>query len=96
MAEATRSIDLELARTDRLIDRIRSIARSIDGRIAFSTSLGLEDQAIVHAIAAAEVPIDLFTLDTGRHFPETLDTLVAPFAASTSARGSATSAHQQW
>jgi phosphoadenosine phosphosulfate reductase len=56
----------------------RLIPRSlITGRIAFSTSLGIEDQAIVHAIADAKVDIDLFTLDTGRLFPETIDTLAA-------------------
>ena len=47
------------------------------GRVAFSTSLGIEDQAILHAIAATRAPVDVFTLDTGRHFPETLETLEA-------------------
>lgn len=55
--------------------RIRAIAEFIPGRIAFSSSLGIEDQAITHAIATEEARVDVFTLDTGRHFPETLDTL---------------------
>jgi phosphoadenosine phosphosulfate reductase len=61
----------------RLEDRVAEITRAIDGRVSFSTSLGLEDQAILHAIAATGADVDVFTLDTGRHFPETLDTLEA-------------------
>ena len=58
-----------------LEDRIRAIAGNVGGRIVFSTSLGLEDQAVLHAILASGADVDVFTLDTGRHFPETLDTL---------------------
>lgn len=58
-----------------LEDRIKAIRAVIDGTVAFSTSLGIEDQAITHAIATTGTDIDIFTLDTGRHFPETLDTL---------------------
>jgi len=60
----------------RLEDRVLEIARAVSGAVAFSTSLGLEDQAVLHAIACADVGVDVFTLDTGRHFAETLDTLV--------------------
>ena len=45
------------------------------GRIAFSTSLGLDDQAILHAVAESGADIDMFTLDTGRLFPEVLETV---------------------
>lgn len=41
----------------------------------FSTSLSLEDQAITHMIHADALPVRIFTLDTGRHFPETYRTL---------------------
>src|SRR5689334_11691454 len=44
-------LDQRLVRIKNLTDRIREIHRRIEGRIAFSTSLGLEDQAILHAIA---------------------------------------------
>jgi phosphoadenosine phosphosulfate reductase len=71
------ALDRRLAGIASLEDRLREIARSIKGRVTFSTSLGLEDQAILHAIATSGVPIDVFTLDTGRHFPETLETLEA-------------------
>jgi phosphoadenosine phosphosulfate reductase len=57
--------------------RIAAIADAVTGRIAFSTSLGLEDQAVLHAIAQTKSNIDIFTLDTGRHFAETLQTLEA-------------------
>ena len=58
-----------------LTSRIGEVARLVPGRIAFSTSLGLEDQAVLHAIAESGAEVDVFTLDTGRLFPETLDTL---------------------
>lgn len=39
----------------------------------FSTSFGLEDQVITHMIATLRLPIEIFTLDTGRLFQETYD-----------------------
>lgn len=66
-----------LATLDDLVDRIRVIATVLPGRIAFSTSLGLEDQAILHAVAESGATVDVFTLDTGRLFPETIETLDA-------------------
>lgn len=67
----------ELEATAALEDRLALVAERVPGRIAFSTSLGIEDQAVLHAIAARDLPFDIFTLDTGRHFPETLETLEA-------------------
>lgn len=69
------SIGIALAGAEKLEQRLRLIAQAVPGRVAFSTSLGLEDQAVLHAIAASGAKIDVFTLDTGRHFPETLDTI---------------------
>ena len=40
----------------------------------FSTSFGIEDQAISHLVFTAGHPIDVFTLDTGRMFTETYST----------------------
>jgi phosphoadenosine phosphosulfate reductase len=68
-------LDTALSRLDRLEDRVAAVRGAVSGRIAFSTSLGLEDQAILHAIARTAAGIDIFTLDTGRHFPETFETL---------------------
>ncbi len=46
---------------------------SIDypGRIVFSSSFSFEDQVITHLIAEQNIPIKIFTLDTGRLFAET-------------------------
>jgi phosphoadenosine phosphosulfate reductase len=70
-------LHLEISRVDSLAGRIELIAGAIEGRLTFSTSLGIEDQAILHAIAQSRTNIDVFTLDTGRLFPETIDTLSA-------------------
>ncbi len=43
------------------------------GRIVFTTSFGIEDQALTHAIVAEKLNIEFATLDTGRLFPETYD-----------------------
>jgi phosphoadenosine phosphosulfate reductase len=40
-------------------------------KIVFSTSFGYEDQVISHFIFENNLPINVFTLDTGRLFPET-------------------------
>ena len=40
-------------------------------KIVFSTSFGWEDQVITHMIFANNLPIKIFTLETGRLFPET-------------------------
>jgi phosphoadenosine phosphosulfate reductase len=66
-----------LAACGSLEERLKAIAAAVRGRIAFSTSLGLEDQALLHGIAATETKIDVFTLDTGRLFPETIEVLDA-------------------
>ena len=71
------ALDAAFAATGDLTTRIRLIREALPGRIAFSTSLGLEDQAVLHAIADAKAEIDVFTLDTGRHFQETLETIAA-------------------
>lgn len=70
-------LDAELAGLDSLEERVALIGRRIEGRIAFSTSLGLEDQAILQAIDGSGYEFDVFMLDTGRHFPETLEVLQA-------------------
>jgi thioredoxin-dependent adenylylsulfate APS reductase len=51
--------------------RIAQLRREIAGKIVFTTSFGLEDQAILHLLAEHGGDIDVVTLDTGRLFPET-------------------------
>ncbi|MBN2639065.1 MAG: phosphoadenylyl-sulfate reductase [Bacteroidales bacterium] len=42
-------------------------------KIAFSSSMGPEDQVITHMISQIDNSAKIFTLDTGRLFPETYD-----------------------
>lgn len=60
-----------------LDEALIALRQRFDGRIAFSTSLGLEDQVITDAIFRNNLDIDVFTLDTGRNFSETYDVLDA-------------------
>jgi phosphoadenosine phosphosulfate reductase len=48
-------------------------AARFQGRVALASSLGLEDQVLTAMIAAAGLDIPVFTLDTGRLYPETYD-----------------------
>jgi phosphoadenosine phosphosulfate reductase len=51
--------------------RLAAARAAVLGRIVFTTSFGLEDQAISHAIFSQDLAIDVMTFDTGRLFPET-------------------------
>ncbi len=53
------------------LDRLRALRERVPGRIVFTTSLGIEDQALAHMIFSADLAIDVVTLETGRLFPET-------------------------
>lgn len=53
------------------VDALRRLAALFPGQVVFSTSLGYEDQVITDLIATNDIPIRLFTLDTGRMFGET-------------------------
>lgn len=50
---------------------------TFSGKVAFASSLGLEDQVMTHMIGESELDIPVFTLDTGRLFPETYDLIAA-------------------
>jgi phosphoadenosine phosphosulfate reductase len=54
-----------------LFQRLAALREQIAGKIVFTTSFGLEDQAIAHAILSQGLTINIVTLDTGRLFPET-------------------------
>jgi phosphoadenosine phosphosulfate reductase len=45
--------------------------QKFEGRIALASSLGLEDQALTHMMLGIDPGTRIFTLDTGRLFPET-------------------------
>lgn len=54
-----------------LDDRLKRVRDAIPGRIVLTTSFGIEDQALSHAVFSLGLEIDVVTLDTGRLFPET-------------------------
>jgi phosphoadenosine phosphosulfate reductase len=56
-----------------LPQRIAAVRNNVSGRVVFTTSFGIEDQAIAHAIFSQAISIDVVTLDTGRLFPETYE-----------------------
>ncbi|MDR3530835.1 MAG: phosphoadenylyl-sulfate reductase [Rhodopila sp.] len=53
------------------IGRLMLLARNVAGPVVFTTSFGLEDQALTHLIIQAGIDCRFATLDTGRLFPET-------------------------
>ena len=52
-------------------ERLERFCREVAGKIVFTTSFGLEDQAILHMLRERSLDIDVVTIDTGRLFPET-------------------------
>src|ERR1700760_3438042 len=53
------------------VEALALLANEFPGEIVFSTSFGWEDQVITHMIFSNNIPIKVFTLETGRMFPET-------------------------
>lgn len=51
------------------------LAKEFSGKVVFSSSLGFEDQVITHLIFSNNLPIQIFTLDTGRLFNESYSVL---------------------
>ena len=54
---------------------LKTVHELFGSKIAFASSLGLEDQVITHFIVENCPKMRIFTLDTGRLFPETYDLL---------------------
>lgn len=57
-----------------LAERLDYLSAHFSGKAVFSTSFGLEDQVITHLIFSRQLPVRVFTLDTGRNFQETYAT----------------------
>jgi phosphoadenosine phosphosulfate reductase len=57
------------------IQVLETLDRDFGNTIGFSTSLGAEDQVITSMIAGINRNFNIFTLDTGRMFPDTYDVL---------------------
>ena len=53
----------------RLAERLGCCAKTCPGRIVFTTSFGIEDQALTHAFMSEDLDFEFATLDTGRLFP---------------------------
>ncbi|HVO75426.1 MAG TPA: phosphoadenylyl-sulfate reductase [Ignavibacteriaceae bacterium] len=51
-------------------DSLKILSEIFSGKIVFSSSLGLEDQVITHLIFSNDLPVEIFTIDTGRLFNE--------------------------
>jgi len=58
-----------------IAEAIAQLCELFPGKVVFSTSLGQEDQVITEIIAKNNLPVKIFTLDTGRLFYETYDLL---------------------
>lgn len=56
-----------------LEERLLRMRREVHGAIIFTTSFGLEDQLILHALRQHPIDVEIVTLDTGRLFPQTHD-----------------------
>lgn len=56
------------------IQKIEYFCKKFEGSVVFSTSFGMEDQVITDFIFKNNIPVEVFTLDTGRMFPETYTT----------------------
>ncbi|KQS36963.1 phosphoadenylyl-sulfate reductase [Pedobacter sp. Leaf194] len=54
-----------------VVDKLKYLADKFADSVIFSTSFGWEDQAITHLIFSNNIPIKVFTLETGRLLPET-------------------------
>lgn len=50
---------------------LRLLSEKFPGKVVFSTSFSYEDQVITYHIFSQQLPVKVFTLDTGRLFPET-------------------------
>jgi len=58
-----------------LADGLKLITEWFPGKVVFSSSLGQEDQVLTDAIFKNNLPVTIFTIDTGRLFDETYELL---------------------
>jgi phosphoadenosine phosphosulfate reductase len=72
MLDKIDSLNQKLAGTD-AIGLLSYFLNEYKGKIALSSSLGLEDQVLTEMVCFIDKNVKIFTLDTGRLFPETYD-----------------------
>jgi len=70
MSAQTENIKQQLTGLDP-VKALSLLVSEYPGKVIFSTSFGWEDQVITHMIFKNKLPIKIFTLETGRLFPET-------------------------
>jgi phosphoadenosine phosphosulfate reductase len=70
MPDLASTLDRDFRSLD-VVGRLRKLRETVEGRIVFTTSFGLEDQYLTHLIFENGIAIDVVTLDTGRLFPQT-------------------------
>ena len=68
-----REIESLLSRKS-ILESLKILSQKFENQIVFSTSFGMEDQVITDFIFSNNLPIKVFTLDTGRQFQETYST----------------------
>lgn len=73
MSTAITNTLLEKTKGFSIEETLEFLANEYKDKVVFSTSFGQEDQVITALIAKNELPITIFTLDTGRMFQETYD-----------------------
>jgi phosphoadenosine phosphosulfate reductase len=67
--------DIEKIESASLVEGLEIISAFFPQNVVFSSSLGQEDQVLTDAIFKNNLPIKIFTLDTGRLFNETYELL---------------------
>ena len=72
MRDKIAALNQKLAGTD-AIGLLSYFLNEYQGKIALSSSLGLEDQVLTEMVCFIDKDVKIFTLDTGRLFPETYD-----------------------
>ncbi|KAG1682767.1 Sulfite reductase [NADPH] flavoprotein alpha-component [Nymphon striatum] len=58
-----------------LVEGLKILTKTFNGKLSLSSSLGPEDQVITDAIFRNDIDIDVFSLDTGRLFAESYKVL---------------------
>jgi phosphoadenosine phosphosulfate reductase len=66
---------IEKIESSSLPEAIRLVAELFPGTVVFSSSLGQEDQVLTDIIFKNDLPVKIFTIDTGRLFNETYELL---------------------
>ena len=73
MSIATVQVLLDTTKDFSIEETLDFLAKEYPNQVVFSTSFGQEDQVITDFIGQNQLPITVFTLDTGRLFQETYD-----------------------